>query len=100
MRRPKDEKKKKIGKIARNGAYALGGGLGLWFMNALYPYEESAARTAQIFAHLAIILIIYGLLILATVLFRRNWAGRVNLLLNGLALPAALLFVFSKFWSG
>jgi hypothetical protein len=97
---PEVRREKKIKKIARNGAYAFGGGVGLWFMNALYPYEDGAEHIAELFGWLAFILIGYGLVTLATVMFKRKLVFPVNALLNWLVLPAMVLYLFTKYWNG
>ncbi len=97
---PEAKRNKKINKVARNGAYALGVGVGLWFMNALYPYEKEAENIASLFGYIALVLLVYGLISLATVMFKRNIAIPVNMLMVWLVLPTAIIMIFSKFWTG
>ncbi len=97
---PEARRNKKINKVARNGAYAVGGGVGLLFMNALYPYDPSAEKIASLFGYVSLLLIGYGALTLACVMFRRNLAIPLNIFMVWLVLPAALVMIFSKFWAG
>ncbi len=95
---PEERRTRKIRRIARSGAYALGGGIGLWFMNALYPYEESAEKIAALFGWVSVLLIGYGMTSLACVQFKKNLAIPVNLLMVWIILPTALFYIFEKFW--
>ncbi|MGB4057916.1 MAG: hypothetical protein WBK77_07515 [Alphaproteobacteria bacterium] len=97
---PEQRQNRKIRKIARNGAFALGGGVGLWFMNALYPYEKEAENMASLFGYVAMLLIAYGIIVLPCIIFKRKLAVPVNALMVWLVLPALLFMIFSKFWTG
>ncbi len=97
---PEEKREKKIRRIARNGSYGLGGGAGLWFLNALYPHEKEADHVAALFGQLALVMILYGAVTLATVLFKKEWAGRVHFLLLWVILPTLLVVLFTKAWPG
>jgi hypothetical protein len=97
---PEERRARKIRKIARSGAYAIGGGAGMWFLNALYPYEESAEKIASLFGWIGTLLMVYGLISLASVIFKKNLAIPVNILMSWVIVPGALVFIFSKFWTG
>lgn len=96
---PEERRARKIRQIARSGAYALGGGIGLWFMNALYPYEKSAEKIASLFGWVATLLVGYGIITLSCVLFKKNLAIPVSLLMMWIVLPTTLFLIFEKFWA-
>ena len=97
----RDEKlDKKINRVMKNGAYAIGGGAGLWFMYALYPREKNAESIAGLFGYVAVILVIYGIIVLGTAIFRRNWAIPVNKLMVWIVLPTIIFVLFKNAWPG
>ena len=85
-------------KIARSGAYALGGGVGCWFLGFIYPHEESANTIASVFSSIGTLLIIYGVITLASVIFKRKLAIPINFLMIWLVVPAGILYIFTTFW--
>lgn len=91
---------KKVRKAARNGAFSVGGGVGLWFMGMLYPHEEGANHIASLFTNLAMVMILYGIVMLATVMFRRKLVPSMNLVMTWFVLPTLILFLFSQAWTG
>lgn len=95
---PEERRARKIRRIARSGAYAFGGGIGLWFMNTLYPYEESAKKIATLFGWIGALLIGYGIITLSSLIFKKNLAIPINLLMVWIILPVALLYIFGKLW--
>jgi hypothetical protein len=97
---PEQRLNKKVRKAARNGALSVGGGVGLFFMGMLYPHEEGADHIASLFTNLALVMILYGAVMLATVMFRRRLVPPMNLLMTWLVLPTLILFLFSKAWTG
>jgi hypothetical protein len=97
---PEERLNKKVRKAARNGAFAIGGGVGLFFMGMLYPHEEGADHIARLFSNLALVMILYGAVMLATVMFRRRLVPPMNFLMTWLVLPTLILFLFSKHWTG
>lgn len=93
-------KAKKIRRIGRSGAYGLGGGIGLWFMNSIYPYEEGAEKMAELFGYIAMVLLFYGVVTLASIIFKRKLVTKINMLMVWFIIPTAVIMIFSKFWSG
>lgn len=91
---------KKVRKAARNGAFSVGGGIGLWFMGMLYPHEEGANHIASLFTNLAMVTILYGGVMLATVLFKRKLVPPMNTVMTWFVLPTLILFLFSQAWTG
>lgn len=84
---PEEKQKKKLRKCAKNAAYAVGGGLGLWFLQAVWPEKEGAEIITEVFGGLGWCLLVYGVTVLATIMLRREWALTVNALMTWLVVP-------------
>lgn len=97
---PEEKREKKIRKIMRNAAFAVGGGVGLWLLNALYPYEKEAENMARLFGSIAGVLIAYGLVMVGVVMVKRKLAIPVNLFMIWIVLPTVVLMLFMKEWPG
>lgn len=97
---PEQRLNKKVRKAARNGALSVGGGVGFFFMGVLYPHEEGADHIASLFTNLALVMIFYGAVMLATVMFKRKLVPPMNFLMTWLVLPSLILFLFSHAWTG
>lgn len=97
---PEERLNKKISKAARNGAFSVGGGVGLFFMGMLYPHEEGADHIATLFSNLSVVMIFYGVVMLATVMFKRKLVPPVNFVMTWFVLPTLVLFLFSRAWTG
>ena len=97
---PEERLNKKVRKAARNGALSVGGGVGLFFMGMLYPHEEGADHIAKLFSNLALVMILYGVVMLVTVMFRRRLVPPMNLVMTWVVLPTLILFLFSQHWTG
>ena len=89
---------RKINKIIKSGCYAIGGGVGLWFMYALYPREQGAESIAALFGNVAAVLGLYGVIILAVAVFKRDWAIIVNKLMVWIVLPTIIFILFMNSW--
>lgn len=97
---PEQRLNKKVRRVARNGAFSIGGGVGLFFMGMLYPHEDGANHIARLFNNLALVMILYGVVMLATVMFKRRLVPPMNLVMTWLVLPTLVLFLFSRHWTG
>lgn len=83
-----DRKKKKIRKAGKNAAMTAGAGVALWIFTYLYPQNEGSEKVIPLLRDLAPALILYGIAILAALLFKRERALAVYTLLTWLVLPA------------
>jgi hypothetical protein len=91
---PEEKLKKKQRKCAKNASYAVGGALGLFGLQALWPEKEGAEVITDMFGGLAVCLLVYGLSVLIVMALRRDMALKVNALMTWLVVPiwvAALL---------
>lgn len=84
---PEEKLQKKRRKCAKNAAYAIGGAIGLWVLKTIWPEKEGAEKITEIFAGLGWCLLAYGLVVLATMMFKREWALHVNALMTWLIVP-------------
>lgn len=89
-----DKQKKKFRRAARAGFYTLGAGIGLYFVKFLFPGTENDAIVQKGFGGLSLWLMIYGGLVVLTLLFKRGWTVRVNFVLVWLATPLVLAKLF------
>lgn len=91
---PSEEKKqKKFMKIGRNGALAFGCGLGLWLMKLFYPQHEGAEKIADLFGETGLILLVYGAIVVAALILKREAAPAVNFFMSWIIVPAWLLYL-------
>ena len=91
---PEERRKKKIKKVGKGAASALGGGVALWVFSLLYPQPEEAKDIAGLLADLSLALILYGIVVLAFILFKEKLALKVNTLLVWLVLPSYVGYLF------
>ncbi len=92
---PEAKKQKKLNKCMRNAVFALGVGIGLLLLIAFYPDKEGAENITKTFSTLSWCLILYGTTLLATVIFKRDWAPPMNTLLTWIVVPAYVVYVFA-----
>lgn len=88
---------RKLFRIGRNAALAVGGGVGLWFVGFLFPDQgEQVDKIRALMPLLSGWAISYGFLMFAVLLFLRKFAIFLNGCLVWLATPAVLLFALLK----
>lgn len=97
---PEQKREKKQMKCAKNAAFAVGGGVGLWLLSVFYPEKEGAEHITRLFSDLALCLVVYGLVVLAVLIFRREWALRVNALFTWIVIPSYVVVSLMNAWGG
>ena len=95
---PEKRQEKRLFRIGKNAAYAIGGGLGSWFMGLVYPHTEEGNRIAAMFGPLGWLLIIYGVIMLAFLVLKKNFAPAANFLFIAFVIPAGLFYIFVTNW--
>jgi hypothetical protein len=99
MRNDSDPKfEKKIFKIGRTAAYSIGGAIGCWFLNLIYPYPEDARHIAAVLGAMAWVLLGYGALMLGLILLNKRLAPLVNLVMIAIVIPSAVLYILMAHW--
>ena len=88
------KKKKKFRRVSKSGFYAIGGGIGLFVIKFIFPNIEGDEQAKVLFNGLSLWLIIYGGLIVLTLVFKRDWMVRVNTVLVWFVTPAVLIKLF------
>ncbi len=100
---PDERREKKIYKIGKSAAYSIGGGIALKIFALLYPKPDNAKAEAianMFGGPVSWLLIIYGIIMLAVIVTRRNAAPPLNLLFLLFVIPACLLYIFVNNWPG
>ncbi len=96
---PEEKTQKKLRKCTKNAAYAVGGGLGLWLLKAFYPEKEGAEKITELFTAFGGCLILYGVTVLAVILFKKDWALRINAVLSWIVIPSYVVYLLVNAWS-
>lgn len=91
---PEERHRKKIRKAGKGAATALGGGVALWVFSMIYPKHDEAEPIAALLGDLSVALMLYGIAILACILFKEKVALKFNALLTWLALPSYVAYLF------
>jgi len=92
-----DKARKKIAKIMKNAAYAIGGGLGFLGLKYVFSDVGGDEKVRALFDGLGYWLIVYGALIVATAVFKSSLLFRVHSFLTWLATPAVMIKLFMDF---
>jgi hypothetical protein len=88
-----DRLRGKLFRIGRSAAFAVGGGLGLWFVGFLFPESsERADRLRSLVPLLSGWAIVYGVTVLASLLIRPKAAPAINAGLVWIVTPGILLY--------
>lgn len=98
MQDPEQRFERKIFKIGRSAAYALGGAIGCWFLSLVYPHPENAQHITNVLGGLAWLLLGYGAFMFAVILFKKRLAPLMNLLFIGFVIPSGVLYIFVNNW--
>lgn len=80
---------KKMNKVMKNAATAIGGGLGLLIMQLFFDEDVEAAR--DMFNGLGLWLIAYGAMVIMVAFIKRSWLLKINSLLFYFVTPAVLV---------
>lgn len=89
-----EKKKKKLGKLAKNSATSAGGGVGLLLVKFLYPQHEGAEKISALLGNVSLVLIVYGLTMLAFLSLNRELALKFNILMVWIIIPLWMLYIF------
>lgn len=81
--------RKKLNKIIRNAASAIGGGVGLILMKGFFSVDVPQAR--DLFNGLGLWLIVFGVIVLATAIFRRDWVFHINSTMIFMVTPCVVI---------
>lgn len=95
-----DSEERRIYKIGKGAAYAIGGGLGMWGMKLFYPHPEGSDRLTSVLGSAGWVLIIYGIIMLTVIVARQRWTVPVYRVLFWLVIPACLYYIFVNNWQG
>ena len=95
-----EKKAKKFRKITKNSAYSVGGGIGLWLLSVFLPKEEGSEKILPLIWDLGTAFFVFGMLILVTVAFKRDWTLRMHRLLSWLILPSWVIMLIIDFTRG
>ena len=80
--------RKKYYKIIRNACSAIGGGVGLVLLKSFFSVEVQKAQ--ELFNGLGAWLIIFGVAVLLTAIFKKDWVFRVNSILMFILTPIVI----------
>jgi hypothetical protein len=97
-RDPEARAEKKLYRMGKNGAYAIGGAIGCWFLKFLYPHPEGSERITLILGPLGWLLLAYGITILGIIVVKKELALMINLLFIGGIIPGGLIYIFITYW--
>lgn len=92
-----DRFRARLFRTGRTAAFAVGGGIGLWFVGFLFP--ESSERADRLRALVPLLsgwAIVYGLIVLGTLMVRPKAAPALNAFLVWIATPAVLIYAVMK----
>ena len=76
-----DKQLKKIRKILKAAGNAIGGGLGLIILQNFFPEFDNADKAKHLFSGVGLLLLIHGVLIFSTYIFRRKLIFKINQIL-------------------
>ncbi|MCC7304706.1 MAG: hypothetical protein IT558_00435 [Alphaproteobacteria bacterium] len=91
---PEQRQEKKLFRIGRRAAYAVGAGVGAWFLKYLYPRPEEADHIAAMLGPLGWVLIIYAVIIMAFIILKKELAPMIDMIMMWLVVPALLFYIF------
>ena len=91
---PEEKLNKKLRKIGRSAAYALGGAIGLWLVSAFFPKEEGHEKITTIMNDIALMLTIYGLVLLLGIILKKKHAPIINIIMTWIIAPAWIASIF------
>lgn len=91
---PEEKLNKKIRKVGRSAAYAIGGGLGLFIIKVLFPKEEGHEKITDMIGDIVTVLIVYGAVLLLSVIFKKKLAPLVASIMTWLIVPSWLIYLF------
>ena len=91
---PEERLNKKIRKIGRTGAYALGGSIGLWLVSLFFPKEEGHEKITDMMSDIALLLSVYGIILFIGIIFKRKRAPIINLLMTWIIIPTWIAYLF------
>ncbi len=91
---PEEKLNKKLRKIGRTAAYAIGGAIGLGVIGAIFPKEDSLEKITDIMGDITLMLIVYGLILLASIIFKKKLAPIINIIMTWIIVPAWIAYLF------
>lgn len=91
---PEEKLNKKLRKIGRTAAYALGGAIGLWVIGAIFPKEDGMDKIIDIMGDIALMLVVYGIVLLAGVVFKKKLAPIINMVMTWIVVPTWIAYLF------
>lgn len=99
---PEKALEKKRFRCGRSAAYAIGGGIGLLFLNMISPNFSvlKAAQVKTLFSILGTWGVVYGLCVFALLLFAKDKALFLNAILVWCVTPCILLYAVLTARSG
>ena len=93
---PEEKLNKKLRKIGRSAAYALGGAIGLFIIKAFFPKEEGQEKITDIMGDIVLVLFVYGAILLLALIFKKKRAPLVASLMTWLVIPSWLVYIFTN----
>jgi len=97
---PEEKLNKKLRKIGRNAAYAIGAAIGIFIISALYPKEEGSENIASIMGDFSLILFVHGAVLLAALVFIRKRASIIGGLMSWLITPSWIGYLIMQYSRG
>lgn len=94
---PEEKFNKKLRKIGRNAAYAIGVSIGIFIIAVLYPKEEGSENIASIMADFSLVLFIHGGVLLVGLIFARKRALLIAALMLWLITPSWILYLVLQY---
>jgi len=94
---PEEKLNKKLKKIGRNAAYAMGAAIGIFLIAALYPKEEGSEHIASIMGDFSLVLFVHGAVLLAALIFIRKRAPLIGGLMSWLITPGWIGYLIMQY---
>jgi hypothetical protein len=95
-----ERQKKKTRRIAMAGAWSAGIGVGVLIARLISPvFMEPDEATNAIFSQASMALILYGIAQLASVLFLSRHAGKIDMILTYIVMPAVIIKIIIDYTS-
>jgi hypothetical protein len=93
--RHEQKKEKKIKRLLRKSAYAVGIGIGFFLLRFLIaPFIGDNEQANAAITIISLCLVAYGTLMIVTFIFKKDWFVKVDILLNWIIIPIiALKFI-------
>ncbi len=95
-----EKKAKKFRKVAKSAAYSVGGGIGLWLLSIFLPDQEGSEKIIPLLWDLGTALFVFGGVVLATIVLKRDWTFPMHMLLSWLILPSWIIMLIIDFTRG